>query len=264
MNGAIGTSWSIPISWPSVPPLATSVITPYAAPTESRFMIAAFSEISGEWNATSRSRNDRPTTPAMNSGMRSGDELALVLERRRHAADLRVDAGAAERLRHDVVADAVDQVRGRLVLRGALRDHGDDRGVARVVDARRCDERDLPVTAEPLRERVDLGLGGRIGQLRGDHQRAVGAGPEALRVEVVGLAGHRARRVVAGVGEAEAHAERGHGQREQDRGRGDRGSPRPPLDGVAPAVRRATRRHPPSACRRPISGSRSRSTFGPR
>ena len=34
-------------------------------------MIAAFSEISGEWNATSSSRNESPTTPAMNSGMRS-------------------------------------------------------------------------------------------------------------------------------------------------------------------------------------------------
>jgi hypothetical protein len=28
MNGAIGTSWSIPISSPTAPPLATSVITP--------------------------------------------------------------------------------------------------------------------------------------------------------------------------------------------------------------------------------------------
>ena len=34
-------------------------------------MIAAFSEIRGEWKATSSSRKERPTTPAMNSGMRS-------------------------------------------------------------------------------------------------------------------------------------------------------------------------------------------------
>ena len=34
-------------------------------------MIPALSEISGEWKATSRSRNESPTTPAMNSGMRS-------------------------------------------------------------------------------------------------------------------------------------------------------------------------------------------------
>ena len=33
-------------------------------------MIAALSEISGEWKATSSSRNERPTTPTMNSGMR--------------------------------------------------------------------------------------------------------------------------------------------------------------------------------------------------
>ena len=60
----------MPISSPTAPPLATTVITPYAAPTESRFITPALSEISGEWNATSRSRNERPTTPAMNSGMR--------------------------------------------------------------------------------------------------------------------------------------------------------------------------------------------------
>ena len=33
-------------------------------------MIAAFSAISGEWNANSSSRNESPTTPTMNSGMR--------------------------------------------------------------------------------------------------------------------------------------------------------------------------------------------------
>ena len=33
-------------------------------------MIAAFSEISGEWKATSSSRKERPTTPTMNSGIR--------------------------------------------------------------------------------------------------------------------------------------------------------------------------------------------------
>ena len=70
MNGATGTSWSMPMICPSAPPFANRVMTPYAALTESRFMIAAFSEISGERNATSRSRNESPTTPAMNSGIR--------------------------------------------------------------------------------------------------------------------------------------------------------------------------------------------------
>ena len=90
---------------------------------------------------------------------------------------------------------------------------------------------------ELLRELVDLRLAGRVRQVGGDHERAVGAGPEALGVEVVGLPGHRARRVVAGVREAEAHVERGDRQREQDQGRRDRGGPRPALDGVAPAPR---------------------------
>ena len=102
---------------------------------------------------------------------------------------------------------------------------------------RRRDEGDPGLAAKPLREGVDLALGGRIGQLGRDHERPVRAGAEALGVQVVGLAGHRVRRVVAGVGEAEAHAERGGRQREQHRRRGDRGGPGTPLDGVAPARR---------------------------
>ena len=81
-------------------------------------MIAALSEISGEWKATSRSRNERPTTPAMKSGMRPVDVLALVLERRGHAADLGVDPGVAELVGDDVVAQVVDEILGLLVLGG--------------------------------------------------------------------------------------------------------------------------------------------------
>ena len=108
--------------------------------------------------------------------------------------------------------------------------------VARVVDRSGRRTKATPVlAAEPRRERVDVASAAGVGQLGGDHQRAVGAGAEALGVQVVGLAGHRVGRVVAGVGEAEAHAERGRGEREQERGGGDRGRPRAPLDRVAPA-----------------------------
>ena len=165
------------------------------------------------------------------------DEVALILERRGHAADLGLDAGAAERLRHEVLAQPVDEVLDRGVLRGALGDHGEERRVALLVDARRRDEGDPRLAAQLLRELVDLCLSGRVRQVGGDHERAVGAGPEALGVQVVSLPGHGARRVVAGVGEAQAHVERGHRQREQHQRRRDRGEPGPALDGVAPPPR---------------------------
>ena len=95
---------------------------------------------------------------AMNSGMRSVDVLALVLERRGHAADLRVDAGASRARRDHVVAQAVDQVLGLLVLRRGRRDHGDDRGVAGRVERGAGDEGDAGLAAQRARERVDRRL----------------------------------------------------------------------------------------------------------
>jgi hypothetical protein len=46
-----------------------------------------------------------------------GDVLALVLERRRHPADLGGDAGRREFVGHHLVAQPVDQLLGLLVLR---------------------------------------------------------------------------------------------------------------------------------------------------
>src|SRR3712207_7257161 len=50
------------------------------------------------------------------------DVVALVDERRRDAADVGGDPGAAERVGHDVGAQPVDQLLGRGVLRRAARD----------------------------------------------------------------------------------------------------------------------------------------------
>ena len=50
----------MPINELKPPPLAASVITPQAALTRSRFMIAALSEISGEWNATEQQQEGEP------------------------------------------------------------------------------------------------------------------------------------------------------------------------------------------------------------
>ena len=199
----------------------------------------AFSEISGEWKATSSSRNERPRTPPMNSGMRP---FMYSLWSSSAAVTPPTLASMPEPLRlagDDVVAQAVDEVLRLLVLRRGRRDHGDERRVAGPVD---------PGTVRRTRPRarwrsrsanaVDVGPSRRAGrELGGDHERAVGAGAEPLGVEVVGLPGHRVGRVVAGVGEAETHAERGRGEREQERRGGDRASPGPALDRVAPARR---------------------------
>ena len=131
----------------------------------------------------------------------------------------------------------VDQILGRLVLGGALRDHGDQGRVARGVEPGRNDEGDVWLAAKPLGERVDLALGGAIWQLGCDLHRSVGPGPEPLGVQVVGLAGHRVRWVVAGVREAEPHAEGRSGQSEQQRRCQDRGRPGMTLNRVAPARR---------------------------
>ena len=93
-------------------------------------MTAALSEISGEWKATSRSRNERPTTPAMNSGMRSFMYSLWSSSAAVTPPTSAVTPVPAERLGHDVVAQPVDQVLGRLVLRRGGRDHGDERRVA--------------------------------------------------------------------------------------------------------------------------------------
>ena len=78
-------------------------------------------------------------------------------------------------------------------------------------------------------------LGGGVRELGGDHQRPVGAGAEALVDQVVGLPGHRVGGIVARVGEAEPHAERRRGERQQHRGGSDRRDPRPALDPACPA-----------------------------
>src|SRR5262245_23799419 len=49
----------------------TATIAPYAAPTDSRFMTAAVSGTSTEWNTSINSRNDSSTTAPMNQGSRA-------------------------------------------------------------------------------------------------------------------------------------------------------------------------------------------------
>ena len=80
-------------------------------------MIAALSEISGEWKATSSSRKERPTTPTMNSGMRSFMYSLWSSSAAVTPPTWAVMPEPRERLGHDVVAQSVDEVLGLLVLR---------------------------------------------------------------------------------------------------------------------------------------------------
>ena len=115
------------------------------------------------------------------------DVVALVLERRGHAADLGVDAGAAERSagtrssRSRWTRSSTDASCGEpfgITVRSAASPASLMRGGATKATSR--------LAAQLLRERVDLRLAGRVRQVGGDHERAVGAGPEAL-----GVAGRR-------------------------------------------------------------------------
>ena len=235
MNGAIGTSWSIPISSPT-----------RAALRDQRHHAvggADREQVHDRRLQRDQRRVERDQQQQEREADDADDEqrhaalhvLALVLERRGDAADLGVDARAAQR-------PGTTSSRSRLTRSSVSLSCGEPSGITVIsaaspasLIAGRATNATPGSLAEPVGERVDVGLGAAVGQLGGDDERAVGAGPEALGVEVVGLAGHRVGRVVAGVGEAEPHAERRGGQREQDQRRDDRGAPGAPLDRVAPA-----------------------------
>ena len=79
--------------------------------------------------------------------------------------------------------------------------------------------------------------GGALGQVDGHQERPVGARPEALAHQVVGLAAGQLLGPVAGVGHAEAHVERRGGQRQQHDEGGEAGEQRAALHDPAPPPR---------------------------
>src|ERR687892_147793 len=115
------------------------------------FMTPAFSATSGARNAASRSRNERTTTPPMNSGSRSAvtsdwSARAAVVPPIRASSPLAGTTSSRSRSRRSVVAVALG--------RGG-RDDRHDRGVAGGVVARGLDRRDALLTLQPLGERAD-------------------------------------------------------------------------------------------------------------
>ena len=117
----------------------------------------AFSEISGEWKATSSSRKDSPTTPTMNTGMRPFMYSLWSSSAAVTPPTCGRDAGVAELLGNRVVTQPVDEIRGLLVLGRALRDDGDDRRVTGAVERRVRDERDA---GSPRRLRANRSTAG--------------------------------------------------------------------------------------------------------
>src|SRR5262245_47658898 len=67
----MGTASSIPIQLDPQPHWKIATTTPYAAPTESRFIAAAFSPIASDRNAAVSRISDIRTTAKMRSGNRS-------------------------------------------------------------------------------------------------------------------------------------------------------------------------------------------------
>ena len=75
------------------------------------------------------------------------------------------------------------------------------------------------------------------GELDRDQERAVGAGPESFREEVIGAAGGEVRLAVTGVGEREAHRKQGQCKHDEDAKRGGAGPRRSSLHNPAPFPR---------------------------
>ena len=120
MNDSIGP-WLTPNTPPSQPHWKITTITPSAAPMLSRFITAACSGITSERKTIISSSALSSTTTPMNSG-------SLWLERARevdgaggHAAHVDGHARARGERRDDVLAQARDQLGGRVGLRRGVR-----------------------------------------------------------------------------------------------------------------------------------------------
>ena len=120
-NASIGPVLSIPSSDAPQPFWKIAVTTPNAAPTESRFITAAVSGISEaaehrhqQQEAEQHDDADEQRQLADRTWLKSSKIAVLP-------ADQHVQAGPALGGGHDLVADVVQQVRGRDVLRRALR-----------------------------------------------------------------------------------------------------------------------------------------------
>ena len=152
--------------------------------------------------------------------------------------------------REDVVAQALDELGRALVLRRRRRDHGERRGVAgRVVAARRGGG-DAGVGGDGARTRSSAASPPR-GYARGQHERAVEAGAEALGERVVGLPRGASRAVVAVVGLAEAQRGERRGEHEQH----ERARPRRATGGATSSPPQRAKRSDGATC----SGLRGRS-----
>ena len=143
--------------------------------------------------------------------MRLGD----VDERRVQAGDVDRRVTALGGFRHDVVPQAMDELRRRLVLRRRVRGDEDDRDGLRVVELRLPDGCDV---LEPADTVVDPLRGSRIAlDVDDDRDRAVEARPEPLGEEVVRATRGLVGRLRSLIRRSESHKRRGPGEQETDR-----------------------------------------------
>ena len=227
-------------------------------------MIPALSEIRGEWKATSSSRNERPTTPMMNTGMRP---FMYSL----WSSSAAVTPPTSTVMPEPPSGSGTTSSRSRLTRSSVSLSWGEPFGITVIsaasplgVDPRRRDEGDPGLAAKPLREGVHVWpwRPGRAARRRSPAARSCRVrSPRCSGRRPGGSwcpAGRCPRRGSRGACRARAPpapaAARWRRSRRSRGAAGRRGS----------SARPATRRCPPSSSLRPRNGIRRRSTFGPR
>ncbi len=207
-KGSIGPARPRPSSSLPQPHWKIATTTPKAAATAATFIAAAFSGMPMERKASSSSTTAEADDDADEEGQLADDDVGEVVVAGGHAADLQIERGARSRRAAAPRRAAGRRGRWSSGTAGRTRDDGEVGGVAvgvvrhrgRRGDALGGAERGVEVVeGEPVLGAVDVGDEG---------QRAVHAGSEAVREQVVGLPGGGGLRVVALVGGAQVQGER--------------------------------------------------------
>ena len=176
---------------------------------DNRFNTAALAATSTERNTASSSKNDSTITAAMKKGSRA--EMLSVWST--YAAVIppttTLMSRAGESRRDDVVAQHDKQFGRRFVLRARQRRQGDHGRVVRpgwrsAVRRRRR----RAVARASARSPTSVAMVFGVAVVGDEHERAVEAGAEAFRHQVVGAASGEVGRVVACIGEAETQVRR--------------------------------------------------------
>ena len=223
----IGSAWSTPSRSRPQPHWNTAVTTPYAAPTLSRFIRAAFTATTGERNISRSSSIETPTTKPITSQTLS----ARMLEKSAYSAlEPASSAPSGSWARSDATCSGVRASLSANVdsaLTTATPPSGETTGVG--------DVHQVVPGLQVGHDRRHLGVGEH--RPVGDHQvRRRRAGSERVGQQVVGLAGLARGGVVAAALRPGPHVEHGSGEQQHHGHRGEGPGQRPGGHPVRPAL----------------------------